>query len=325
MQADSIVFSYGSILYTHMIFFNPKASLKWIAVGNDRATPAYSYVWSRRPEKLYVPNRNLDHDIGTANIIFDRLNSGTTTTPTPPPDAQVVVKETPSSIKTFSELGMRTNSGLLQEHFFVRAIVEAIGTKLIPFVAGVNHTNATCVIELIMPDPMPRIQKVYPIFFPLKRVNSIKELWVPSNARTYKYYFRGVLSSVERRKQWVRQYMKPGNYVEHNTRGRGKYKYVFDTQYYKLMCQSQFVLAPIDVYPWSYRFLEAILCRCIPVINVGDQDLNSNGFQFYRVNQEHVWREDWVESNLKRLMEIFTLSNPNHEFNQIVRGVVDKK
>lgn len=344
LQAETIVFSHGSILYTHMIFFNPTATLKWVAVGNEKLSQAYAYVSARRPERIGIPSRDLDNNLTQSNQLFERLNvvaarvvapaaaptraRAYVTTPTPPTRMTTIRKITPvaptvtptqiGAHNPLGEPGMQTNSGLLQEHFFVRAILEA--AKGISFIAGVDHRNATCMVELIMPAPKLRIRKTYTILFPMKRFELIKELWTAptTTTRIYKYYFRGLINGGSSKKQWVRQYQKSGNYIEHNLRGRGKDKYVFDTEYFRLMCQSEFVLAPIDVYPWSYRFLEAIMCRCIPILNVGDDDILSNGFHFYRTNENHVWREDWVEANLQRLLKIHTLSDPNHEFNKII-------
>lgn len=324
MHANIILFSYGSILYTHMIFFNPSAKLKWIAVGKDKLTPAYNYVNTaeRRPEKIHVATRDLDSNMMLTNQVFDRLGSGDALVS----DARPVSLNRFGSVWVLGDPTMITNSGLLQEHFFVHAVLEA--AKGVSFIAGVNHRDATCMVEYLMPNGS-KVRRTTTVLFPMKRVNMIRELWIPITQRKFKYFFRGVLSGYGtatttsgplKRKQWVRGFAQPENHIEHSLRGRGKGKYVFDKQYHQLMCNSQFVLCPIDVYPWSYRLLEAIMCRCIPVLNAGDDDILAcrSGFKVYRTNEVHTWREDWVEENLQKLMKLHTLSDPSHELNIVV-------
>ena len=78
------------------------------------------------------------------------------------------------------------------------------------------------------------------------------------------------------------------------------------------MCQSQLVLTPTDVYPWSYRFFEAIMCRCIPVLNDREYDQHTieEGYFFYRVHDVlrgvAVWRKDWVDYNYAKFLEHHT-------------------
>lgn len=381
LQAETIVFSYGSIVYTHMIFFNPKAKLKWIAVGKDRLTPAYNYVLSRNPETIHVTSRDLDSNPSITTDVFNRLVSSLPAAPAapaapkqivaatppaaPPVTKQIIVtvsptitKAPPLVIKNPSVAAMRkaaqalrnknapipwisgmtTNSGLLQEHFFVHAVLEVIGMSetmvpKIPFVAGVNHRDATCMVQL-NPTNGQSITRTFPVIFPMKRVNAIKERWVPQqDQRKYNYFYRGLLDGAATqatpaapRKQWVKQFNgQPDNYIEHNLRGRGKDKYVMDTQYYQLMCNSRFVLCPMDVFNWSYRLLEAILCRCIPVLHVGDANdkhVKESGFKVYTTAETpHVWHEEWVEENLKKLLQVHTFSDPNHPFCKLVEGL----
>ncbi len=377
MTANSIVFSYGSILYTHMVFFNPAAKLKWICVGNDKLTPAYSFVSSRRPQKIYVPNRNLDGNSSLTNSVFDQINNGTaptttiannesikhipirsisappffasykkrtrtrtvkqiatpTVTPTtaqiaPKIIATIIPAATPAASVSVSPqtkwiLGdphMVTNSGLLQEHFFVHSLLELMSpTNKFPFIAGVNHQNATCMVEFKNPHTDKKYRKIFTVMFPMKRVNIIKSLW--QSKRTSSYFFRGLIHGGSQRKQWIKNYMnKDAAHVEHSLRGRGKDKYVIDMQYYELMCKSNFVLCPIDIYPWSYRLIEAVLCRCIPILNDGDNDilLKKLDLKYYKSSEHHVWREDWIDENLKKVLKTHTFSDPNHEIYQIL-------
>lgn len=408
MKARTIVFSHGSILYTHMMFFNPAAKLKWIAVGSDKLSGVYNPVASRHPATTRIFNRDLDHNVAIHDLVYNAITDQETETPavtitvgpettktvthpnpivksmresraavSPAPsviaarqarieartkkrpivpapykkiptvnrnvnrikpsvnrvnppirggskvtNAVVVNNKAPASTDAtpwkLNEPGFITTSGLLQEHFFVHSVLEA--AKGYSFIVGVNHSNGQSIVE-VMDSIGGKTRRTYSILFPMKRVNLIRALWRPVGVeRKYKYYFRGLLSGI-RKKQWVKTFEpRKDSRIEHNHRGRSKDKYVFDRDYYDMMCNSQFVLAPTDVYPWSYRFLEAIMCRCIPILEASDTDIiaKAGDFHFYRTNEQHVWREDWIEENLKKFMKLHTLSDPTHDFNKIM-------
>jgi hypothetical protein len=240
-----------------------------------------------------------------------------------------------SNFNSKAEAGMVSNSNLLQERFFRDAISEV--AQNIPFVVGVNHKAAKCMVELCLPAsttrPKSQVRRTYSIIFPMKRLELIKALWIPDAAqRKYRYCFRGLLQGGSPRKQWVKNYVSSTgkteeNHIEHNLHGRSTEKYTFDSAYFSLMCNSRFALCPLDVFDWSYRFLEAIMCRCIPILNVGDKDIlaEAGRFKFYRTNEPHVWREDWVEENLAIFLKHHTFSNPQHELNQLIASILKQQ
>lgn len=320
MHAKRIVFSHGSILYTHMIFFNPHAQLKWIAVGREQLSDTYRLVKTSKLQVYRIPSRDLDTNDGHIPVLAwlvaapdDRMVAAPGHRHIPKP---VVTSPAPSPSQIAAPGGV-SNSGLLQEHFFFHAIKEVVNsvTPGLPFRVGVDHKTAKCFVSF------PKgIQKTYPVIFPMERINLIKQYWKPQKNRPLKYFYRGMISGISA-KQWILPYAsKPNAEVTHNTRGRGKHKYEADHGYYETMCNSLFVLAPTDVYPWSYRFLEAIICQCIPIINTTDIHAIAGGFHYYLSSDEHVWREDWVRDNWNKLLKIHTLSE-NTELRHLLQTI----
>lgn len=73
------------------------------------------------------------------------------------------------------------------------------------------------------------------------------------------------------------------------------------------MASSNFTLCPTDIFPWSYRFFEAIICKSIPILNDDETVIFSHNFKFYRKSETHIYREDWVEYNIKQFKFYHTL------------------
>lgn len=181
---------------------------------------------------------------------------------------------------------------LLQEHFFRLALAE----KNIPVNnLQVKHDKALCYNNGVK----------YPIVFPLEMINTIKNIQ-DSVQKTRQYFYRGV---DRKTKSWIKKYMnREDSLVTFSNRGRDKnLKYNLDIDYYTEMARSHFVLCPTDVYPWSYRFLEAIMAGCIPILSDTEYDIHSSNFKFYRVSDNHIYRQDWVEYNINKLIDIHTL------------------
>ena len=90
----------------------------------------------------------------------------------------------------------------------------------------------------------------------------------------------------------------------------------FDENYYRVMSESKFTLCPGGDRPWSMRFFEACLCKSIPIVkhkdHTGRNDIEKNiPFKFYYVNDDHVYKEEWVEYNFKLFMKYNTLIDVN--------------
>ena len=187
---------------------------------------------------------------------------------------------------------------LLQEFFFKTALKEAGITVSQPY--SIDHKIGNNINN----------GKRYPIIFPIGRINKINNI-KSKTKKSYEYYFRGLLTN---KKNWILDYKnKQNSLIEFNKNGRNtKIKYNFDTLYYTDMCSSKYTLCPTDVYPWSYRFFEAIMCGSIPVLNDHEIDIFSHKFKFYRRSEKHVYNTDWVDHNMRVFMKQHTLNHRNH-------------
>lgn len=92
-------------------------------------------------------------------------------------------------------------------------------------------------------------------------------------------------------------------------------KYDIDEEYFNKLVKTKFVISPNGagirrgdigmygdpIYSWGYRFFDALFFRAIPIV---EEDLNVyKGFKYYKVGDEYVYREDWVEFNLQKAKE----------------------
>lgn len=182
---------------------------------------------------------------------------------------------------------------LLQEFFFKSALKEA-GININP-PYEINHKTGNNINSGIH----------YPIIFPIERFNKINHI-KSATKKNHSYYFRGLLTN---KKKWILDFQnKQNSLIEFNKNGRNpKIKYQFDTTYYTDMCSAKFTLCPTDVYPWSYRFFEAIMCGSIPILDDGELDIFSHQFKFYRKSQEHQYNEEWVSHNTNTFLQKHTL------------------
>ena len=84
-----------------------------------------------------------------------------------------------------------------------------------------------------------------------------------------------------------------------------KNKNYFDKKYYEYMSNSKFCLCPAGDLMWSMRFYEALLCRCIPIINIVDESYRNEleskiPYKYYLAKENHFeYRLDWVHHNLE--------------------------
>uniref|UniRef100_A0A6C0CPW7 Exostosin GT47 domain-containing protein n=1 Tax=viral metagenome TaxID=1070528 RepID=A0A6C0CPW7_9ZZZZ len=145
----------------------------------------------------------------------------------------------------------------------------------------------------------------YPIIFPISRINAIRSIG-NNIKKEIDYAFKGLITDA---KLWVNAFKNVDNCkIIESTNGRNpRIKYSVDKTYYSLLCKSKFVLCPTDVYPWSYRFFEAIICNAIPILDDNEYDRYSHEFKFYRKSEKHIYREDYVEYNYKKLLLYHTL------------------
>lgn len=172
---------------------------------------------------------------------------------------------------------------ILQYILFEKALIES-GIKLVD--TRIDVATAKCYNDGIE----------YNVIFPkeyLHKINNIK------CSKTFDYNFRG-------RYMKVREWILPYSNFEHNCvlftqQGQDIEKesaYFFDQDYYQIIASSKFTLCPAGDYLWSYRFFEACLCKSIPIIESNEKmDNTMLGYKFYHNNDNHIYREDWVNHN----------------------------
>ena len=84
-----------------------------------------------------------------------------------------------------------------------------------------------------------------------------------------------------------------------SNRGREFITKQFDTEYFKKMARSKFVLCPNGAFIWTYRFFESVIFKAIPIIE--EYTSHYDGYYYYTKNDNFVYNEDWVNSNLEKL------------------------
>jgi len=151
--------------------------------------------------------------------------------------------------------------------------------------------------------------KTYPFVFPKSFLEEIKNL---DYSKDYDYFFAGTISGAHR--EFLLSWDKPkslilrtseNKFIHPNNDSTNYYKEnFFNKRYFQQLASSRFSLTPGgcsmkgDYFRWTYRFWEATLCRSIPITNEPDK-VNHLGYKFYRLDDNHVYREDWVKHNFE--------------------------
>lgn len=181
---------------------------------------------------------------------------------------------------------------LLQEFFFRNALNEnSIDIKNLT----IDHKNAICTNDNIN----------YSIIFPISMVKKIEDI-TSIQVKKYMYFYRGVNTE---NKKWILDFCnRSDSIIQFSTYGRNaNTKYILDEDYYTKMASSYFTLCPTDVFNWSYRFLEAIVTKTIPIIGDDNYDIHSHRFKYYKKSDIHVYKQDWVDYNIEQFYKYHTI------------------
>jgi hypothetical protein len=87
----------------------------------------------------------------------------------------------------------------------------------------------------------------------------------------------------------------------------------FDENYFNVMGKSKFCLCPAGDDMWSMRFYEALMCKCIPIVNTVEETYRSEAeakldYKYYlSSDNDFIYREDWVEHNYNIFLKYHTL------------------
>jgi len=107
--------------------------------------------------------------------------------------------------------------------------------------------------------------------------------------------FMGMLD--DKRKPFLSNF--PEATIISSNRGREFITKQFDTEYFKKMARSKFVLCPNGAFTWTYRFFESVIFKAIPIIE--EYTPHYEGYYYYTKNDNFVYNEDWINSNLEKL------------------------
>lgn len=160
-------------------------------------------------------------------------------------------------------------------------------------------------------------KKQYPFVFPKSFLKEITKL---DPTKTLDYFFAGTIKGPHR--QFLRSWNKPRSLIKTPQQNKfihpsndptGYYsENFFNRDYFQQLYSTKFALAPggcsmndpkykdSGKLVWTYRFWEAVLAKAIPITNEPDLVLHS-GYKFYTLEDEHIYREDWVEHNFNKL------------------------
>jgi hypothetical protein len=175
---------------------------------------------------------------------------------------------------------------------------------------NINHENGFSIVNDV---------EIY-LKYPKSYLNKISKL---DQSKTINYAFKGGLkfskSNIDR-SEILKDFMAdPNNQIIETYYGiKRKQKTDFDESYYQLLCNSKFSLCPNwsgpqwdHEYAWTYRFIESCFTKSIPII-FRSQPLGktfTKDIFFYWNDEKHIYDESIVETNYKKAIEYFTLTN----------------
>lgn len=161
-------------------------------------------------------------------------------------------------------------------------------------------------------------KKEYNFVFPKSFLNDIKTL---NYDKTTDYIFIGTISGEHR--QFLHKWDKPNSivkttlenkFVHPNDKNSGYPENKFNKGYFQDLASTKFTLCPggctynepkhlsNNYLKWTYRFWEACLSKSIPITNEPDERWHQD-YKYYSLEDEHIYREDWVEHNFNLVKE----------------------
>ena len=102
-------------------------------------------------------------------------------------------------------------------------------------------------------------------------INAINKL---DKTKKYDYCFIGYTNNNLGRKELLKKFQNHQNHITFSDYGRNPLtKFILKPDYYQYFCHSKFGLCPIHQgawyrhdYAWSYRFIETVFCKSIPIV-----------------------------------------------------------
>lgn len=141
----------------------------------------------------------------------------------------------------------------------------------------------------------------YSVIFPKIFIKKVSQL---RGEKIYNYNFIGKNNKM---RSWVKEFEDDG-IIKMTNEGRKIDKEYFDVNYYQTISQSKFTLCPRGDFNWTYRFLEAIMCKSIPII-LNEQEINDfhKQFHFFLKTDEHIYSKEIAENNYQIFLKRNTL------------------
>ena len=166
---------------------------------------------------------------------------------------------------------------LLQEIRARQALIEA---GKVDFKLDIEHSTPITKIDGV----------VYSLIFPKVMLDFNKGV-----TKDIDMLFMGMIN--DKRKPFLSNFPKAT--IISSNRGRDFITKQFDTEYFKKMARSKFVLCPNGAFTWTYRFFESVIFNAIPIIE--EYTHHYDGYHYYTINDEFIYNENMVKANLEKL------------------------
>ncbi len=137
-------------------------------------------------------------------------------------------------------------------------------------------------------------------------------------SRQYEYYFNGYPGDDNGRRDMLRPYQKEDSQIIFSRDGRNIWKKnSYNRVYYVGMKSARFALCPHQLdwkgdkdCLWTYRFIEACMCRSIPILfrRTPLSDAFTDGIKYYWDDEPHLYDEEITSRNFCESYKRFTLS-----------------
>jgi hypothetical protein len=196
----------------------------------------------------------------------------------------------------------------LQEFLFYSALTEhRIETEF-----TINHQLGKCYIGDLE----------FGVKYPMSYVKNMESL---DRTKKIDYCFIGTIPDDDGRQKLLESFRTSNSVVIDSRYGRNlNTKFNYEPTYYQTMSQSRFCLCPIHIGSWyvhddawTYRFIEALFCRSIPIA-FRDTPIGKNFFRdiFFFWDDQFHHEENYehnVEVNYQKALKYFTITDQEIE------------
>lgn len=149
-------------------------------------------------------------------------------------------------------------------------------------------------------------EESFELVFPLRFLRECRQL---NYSKSLDFCFRGIRTT---KREWVNGFNSANSKISFTDKGRKIEKHHFDTEFYQEMAHAKFTLCPAGDFLWTYRFLEAAMCKSIPIIERGKEHFHFSDFVFYYSDMDKAdilnsWNVTHVQHNYRLFLQRHTL------------------